>query len=113
MNLLLAATCQPASNLFNTNLYNGIPWNTSSCSYQITTIDQLPLIIANIIEILLALIVALAVVFVIYAGIQYITSSGDSSRTASAKSTLTYAVVGVILSGAAYLVVSFLAGRFS
>jgi hypothetical protein len=105
--LLAACTSDPLV----PDLYKGL--RDSSCAVQITSIDQIPIIIANIIEILLSIIAALAVVFVIYAGIQYITSSGDPGKTASAKATLTNAAVGVILSSAAYLLVDYLSRQFS
>ena len=109
--LLLRALPSPVSADLLPDLYKGIPRDGSG-NLQITSISQIPLIVANIIEIMLTLIAVLAVIFVIYAGIQYITSSGDPSKTASAKSTLTNAAVGVVLSGAAYLLVDYLARQF-
>jgi len=95
---------------FPPDLYNGL--RDGSGHLQIQSITDIYTVIANIIEILLSLIAVLAVIFVIYAGIQYITSSGDPAKTATAKATITNAVVGIILSAGAYLIVDFLARRF-
>lgn len=77
-----------------------------------TDVNSFPILLANIIQILLFLIAILAVIFTVVAGIKYITSQGDPGRTKSAKDTLAYAIVGVVLSSAAYILVDFLAGQF-
>ncbi|HUC87489.1 MAG TPA: pilin [Candidatus Saccharimonadales bacterium] len=79
----------------------------------ITSITQIPLIVAGLIQILLIVIAALAVIFIIVSGIQYIASEGDPSKTANAKNALKNAIIGVILSASAYLIVDYLARQFS
>ncbi|HEX7259510.1 MAG TPA: hypothetical protein VF272_01100 [Candidatus Saccharimonadia bacterium] len=74
-----------------------------------TSIDQIGIVIANVIQILLVLTGILAVIFIIYAGILYIVSQGEAAKTASAKTALLNAVIGLILSSAAYLIVGFVA----
>jgi cation transporter-like permease len=106
---LFADAC-PRQDPLLPSLYNNLCDNTGTVKIQ--NIGQIPIVIANIIQILLVLIAALAVVFVIYAGIQYITSSGDPAKTATAKATITNAAVGIILSGAAYLLVDYLSRQF-
>jgi hypothetical protein len=49
----------------------------------------------------------LAVGMVIFGGIRYVLSSGDPSKTATAKNTILYAIVGLIVSLAAYAITSF------
>ena len=78
---------------------------------KIESINAIPIVIANVIEILLTVIAILAVIFIIVAAIRYITSGGDSNRVQSAKSTLSNAIAGLILSSSAFLIVSFLASR--
>jgi hypothetical protein len=46
-----------------------------------------------------------AIIMIVIAGLKYITSGGDSSSIASAKSTLIYAIVGVIVVVSAQLIV--------
>jgi len=53
----------------------------------------------------------LSAIFIIVAGIRYITSSGNSQRTESAKQSLTYAVIGLIVSVLAFSIVNFIAAK--
>ena len=69
-------------------------------------------VLANLIQILLQVAGIAAVIFVIVGGIMYIASLGDPARTARAKETILYAVVGVIISLASYGIVSFITGSF-
>lgn len=48
---------------------------------------------------------AAAVIMIIISGLKYITSGGDSGKVSSAKSTLTYALIGVIIAAMAQLLV--------
>lgn len=93
------------------SLYKHLHYNADCHLFH--SVWQLPIVLGNIVEILLSLISILAVVYITYAGIQYITSNGDPSKTAAAKTSITNAVIGLVLSGAAYLIVDFIAGRFS
>ncbi|HEX8390078.1 MAG TPA: pilin [Candidatus Saccharimonadales bacterium] len=63
--------------------------------------------IERVVNILLFVIGAVAVVMIIIGGIRYTTSNGDSSQVSSAKSTILYAVVGLILAIASFAIVSF------
>src|SRR5688572_19495480 len=92
------------------SLYKGV--QDANGKFKIEDINDFGIIIGNIIQMLLTLGGVLAVIYIIWAGIQYIISSGDPKKTAEAKSGLTYAVVGLVLSAAAYLLVDFFAGRF-
>lgn len=60
----------------------------------------------------LSLIVGIvAVIFVIYAGFKYVTAEGDSSKISSAKNTLIYAIVGLVVAGVARPLVQFVLNR--
>jgi hypothetical protein len=48
-----------------------------------------------------------AVIMIIYGGFRYITSGGDSNRVGSAKNTLIYAIIGLIIVALAQLIVHF------
>ena len=48
-----------------------------------------------------------AIIAIIIAGLKYITSGGDSNKVASAKNTLIYALVGVVVAVLAQLLVNF------
>lgn len=64
-------------------------------------------VIRTIIDVLSAIIGIVAVVMIIIAGFKYITSGGDSNKVASAKNTIIYAVVGLILVALAQFIVIF------
>ena len=52
----------------------------------------------------------LAAIFIIIGGFQYITSLGDPGKTKTAKTTILYAVVGLIIVLMAFAIVNFVAG---
>lgn len=64
-------------------------------------------ILTNVINIFSLVIGIIAVIVIIIAGLTYITSGGDASKAASAKSTILYAVIGLIVVAFAQLIVQF------
>lgn len=65
----------------------------------------------GIIEVLLFIAGVLAVIIIVVSGIKYMTANGNKSTIESAKSTLIYAVVGLIVVIAAYAIVEFILGK--
>lgn len=53
------------------------------------------------------LIGALSVVMLIYGGLRYVISGGDSAKVTSAKNTILYAIVGVVVAILAYAAIDF------
>lgn len=76
------------------------------------TLYSIPIVIANIIQNILALVAILAVIFIIISGIKYIISSGDPGRIADAKEGIINAVIGVVLSASAFMIIEFLTRQF-
>ena len=68
---------------------------------------DLPTIVKTVINVILYILGILAVVFIIYGGIKYTMSGGDSAKVKSAKDTIMYAVVGLIVAILAYAIVNF------
>lgn len=66
--------------------------------------DDMSDFILNIVNTLLYFVGALSVIFIIWAGFKYVTSSGNPENVKSAKSTLTYAVIGLIVASLAYAI---------
>lgn len=64
----------------------------------------------GIIELMIRVGAALAVIFVVKAAIQYTTSAGDASRITSAKNTLIYVVIGLVLLVSSYTILSVVVG---
>lgn len=61
----------------------------------------------NIINTLIFIIGAVSVLMIIVGGLRYITSAGDESAAKSAKNTIIYAVVGLVLAIAAGAIIQF------
>jgi len=60
-----------------------------------------------IVNTLLYILGAVAVFVIILSGISYVTSTGDPGAITKAKSTLTYAVIGLVVALLAYAIVNF------
>jgi len=70
----------------------------------VTSADDL---ITTVINIFLYIIGAVSVIMIIYGGFKYVTSGGDSSGVTSAKNTILYAVIGLVVAVFAYIIVHF------
>lgn len=55
---------------------------------------------------------AAAVIMIVVGGLQYTLSAGDDKRTKTAKDTITYAVVGLIITILAFAIVNFILFTF-
>ena len=64
-------------------------------------------LLESIINILLFIIGAIAVIMIIIGGIKYTTSNGDQAQVTSAKNTIMYSVVGLVVAIMAYSIVNF------
>lgn len=69
--------------------------------------------IQNVTNVLLFIIGAVAVIVIIFAGIKFTTADGDASKIKSARDTILYAVVGVIIAIIAYAIVYWVVGSFT
>jgi hypothetical protein len=103
MTLVLLAAFPPG-------LYDGICDSSGNCT--ITNATDILIVVANAIRIATAFAGALAVIFIIVGGIFYVISAGNPSNIKRAKDILVNAIVGLIVAGLAYTIVTFIAGRF-
>ncbi len=78
---------------------------TGSCST--TGSNDIGGFVKRIINILLFVIGAIAVLMIVIGGLRYVISGGDSSQTKSAKDTVLYAVIGLVIALMAYGIVNF------
>lgn len=69
--------------------------------------------ITNVTNLLFFAIGTIAVIMIIIGGIRYATSDGDSAKLKSAKDTIMYSVVGIVVAILAYAIVAFVVNRFS
>lgn len=80
----------------------------SSCSTDDNTIDNTVVAVINIVS---GVVGVISVIMVIIGGLKYTSSQGDSSGISSAKNTIIYAVVGLVIVVLAQVIVRFVVGR--
>lgn len=68
--------------------------------------------VQDIIGLLLFAIGTISVIMIIFGGIRYVISNGEAARIKSAKDTILYAVIGLIVSMLAYVIVNFVVNQF-
>ena len=73
---------------------------------------QLERAIRDVINVLLYVIGAVAVIMIVIGGIRYTISNGDSGQITSAKNTILYAVIGLVVALLAYAIVNFVVDAF-
>lgn len=64
-------------------------------------------LVKSAVNIVLYVVGVLAVIMLIWGGITYTTSAGDSNKVTSAKNTIMYAVIGLVVAIFAYAIVNF------
>jgi hypothetical protein len=69
-------------------------------------------LIVNVTNILLFVAGTVSVIFIIVGGIMYATSAGNEQNTQKAKSTITNAVIGLVIAILAFTIVNFVIGVF-
>jgi hypothetical protein len=68
-------------------------------------------VITAIINILSLLVGVAAVIMIIFGGFRYITSGGDSNNVSSAKNTIIYAIIGLVIVALAQFIVQFVLNK--
>jgi cytochrome bd-type quinol oxidase subunit 2 len=70
-------------------------------------------LLARVINIFSIVVGVIAVIMIIIGGLKYITSGGDSGNVSSAKNTIIYALVGLVIVALAQFIVRFVLGQAS
>ena len=70
-------------------------------------------IFSQISSVLLFIVGAIAVIMIVIGGLRYVISGGDSAQVQSAKNTILYALVGIIVAILAYAAVNFVIHNFT
>lgn len=100
-----AATCNNIANA----VYNGTNVATGSQSTcgnsQGTVTNGIKTVSVEVINILSIVVGIIAVIMIVYGGFRYITSGGESGSVSSAKNTLIFAIIGLILVALAQVIV--------
>jgi cytochrome bd-type quinol oxidase subunit 2 len=85
---------------------------TSNCQTEAAKTERsINDLIAQIINIFSVIVGVVAVIMIIYGGFRYITSGGDSGNITSAKNTILYAIVGLVIVALAQFIVKFVLSK--
>ena len=87
--------------------------NSVYCKNKNTGETQVNGIIKTIVEVLLMAVGAISIIMIVIGGILFALSSGDTQKAAKARSTILYAVVGLIVSVFASAIVNFVFDGFN
>lgn len=89
---------------------------TGTCNAQEagqTAATNVSILLKRIINIFSIIVGVIAVIMIIIGGLKYITSGGDSGNISSAKNTIIYALVGLVIVALAQFIVRFVLGQAS
>ncbi|TAK89083.1 hypothetical protein EPO04_03210 [Patescibacteria group bacterium] len=86
------------------------PGEGAGTDFKGTTPADLTTSFRDITNTVLFLVGAVAVIALIYGGFRYVTSAGNSKNVEDAKSTILYAIIGIVVAILAYAVVNFVVG---
>jgi len=103
---LVALLLAPATTLADIN--TPCPNNNPACQGDRGLID----LITTISNVILLLVGVVAVLFLIIGGFQYISSAGNPESIGKAKSTILYAIIGILVTLLAWAAVTFIIGQF-
>jgi cytochrome bd-type quinol oxidase subunit 2 len=80
----------------------------TGCDSNVTTgSSNLNNVITDIVNIFSVIVGIVSVIMIIYGGFRYVTSGGDSGNVSSAKNTIIYAVIGLVVVALAQFIVQF------
>lgn len=92
-----------------TNLKLGT--SATGCGTSASSTDKVNALLQDIVNIFSAIVGVIAVIMIIVGGLRYITSGGDSSKVGTAKNTLIYAIIGLIIVALAQIIVHFVISK--
>ncbi len=109
-------TVQPASAALFDNAKNeacngvAVGSSTTGCS-DTTSTTSVSSILATALNLVSLVAGIIAVIMIIIAGVKYVTSQGESAAVSSAKDTIIYAVIGLVIVAFAQIIVKFVLKR--
>ena len=71
------------------------------------TTNAVPDVVTNVLSVIIGMVGIIAVIFIVIGGIKYMTSAGEPEKIKSAKKTIGYAILGIIISALAFAIVNF------
>lgn len=104
----LAINLAPVSAQNALEICDGVGRTGGSCNTGEAAVNN---VIKAVVDTLSVVVGIVAVIMIVIGGFKYITSSGDSSNIQSAKNTILYAIVGLVIVALAQAIVAFVLGR--
>lgn len=74
-----------------------------------TSVKKADTVIVTVLDSIIGILGLVAVIFVVVGGVKYMTSAGDPGKVESAKKTIIYALIGLIVCALAFAIVNFVA----
>lgn len=108
----IVSAALPVSSAGAINVFGGCQGQGGGTAVCASKDDQVDSVLKTVINILLYIIGIVAVIMIIIGGIRYTTSNGDSSSIKSAKDTILYAVIGLVVAIMAWAIVNFVVTSF-
>src|ERR1044072_5033996 len=87
--------------------------SNSQCEDPSVSSDKINNIIRLVINIFSLIVGVVSVIMIIVGGLKYITSGGESSNISSAKNTIIYAIIGLVIVALAQFIVHFVLGKIT
>lgn len=79
----------------------------AGCTDEKKSVDK---VVPNIINFLIGIVGILAIIMIIWSGMRYVLSAGDAGKIKTARTTLLYGVVGLVIALLAFAIVNFVIG---
>jgi hypothetical protein len=86
----------------------GLPWPSTCIKAGVAQLNCLPTVFLNVTNAFLLFGGIVALFIIVWAGIRFITSGGDAKQIQSARSMITYAIIGLIVVLSSYAIVFFI-----
>lgn len=77
------------------------------CNVDTKSVSDFQVLLNTVINIFSLIVGVIAVIMIIVGGLRYITSGGDSGKVSAAKTTIIYALIGLVIVALAQLIVHF------
>lgn len=84
---------------------------TSQCPSGPDQTNKVNQIITDVINVFSVVVGIVAVIMIVYAGFKYITSGGAQEKVTSAKNTILYAIIGLVIVALAQIIVKFVLNK--
>ncbi len=114
--LAFAAASQTSAAFFDSSkdqACEGATISSGGGACDATAGNKLNNVIRSMINILSVIVGIVAVVMIIVGGVKFITSSGDTAKVTSARNTILYAVIGLVIVAFAQIIVRFVLSKAS